>query len=53
MNVPGVHGYALGEGGVAAASGLPHAGDVGQDAAVFLEMFAVARDFFLHYGPRA
>lgn len=48
MDVPGVHGYAFGVGGVAAAAGLPHAGDAGQDAAIFFEVLAVARDFFLH-----
>ena len=53
MDVPGVHGYAFGVGGVAAAAGLPHAGDAGQDAAVFFEVLTVAWDFFLYDGPRA
>lgn len=46
MHVPGIHGDAFFIGGVAAAAGLPHAGDAGQDHAVFAEVFAVALDFF-------
>ena len=53
VDVPGVHGYSLGIGGVAAAAGLPHAGDAGQDAAVFFEALAIARDFFFHDRPWA
>lgn len=45
-DVPGVHGDALFVGGVAAAAGLPHAGDAGQDHAVLAEVVAVALDFF-------
>lgn len=45
MHVPGIHSDALFVGGVAAAAGLPHAGDAGQDHAVFAEVFAVAFDF--------
>lgn len=41
-DVPGVHGDALFVGGVAAAAGLPHAGDPGQDHAVLAEVVAVA-----------
>ena len=40
MDVPGVHGYALGEGGVAAAAGLPHAGDAGLREGYGLEVAA-------------
>ena len=45
MHVPGIHSDTLFVGGVAAAAGLPHAGDAGQDHAVFAEVFAVALDF--------
>ena len=44
-DVPGVHGDALFVSGVAAAAGLPHAGDAGQDHAVLAEVVAVALDF--------
>ena len=53
VDVPGVHGYALGVCGVAAAAGLPHAGDAGQDAAVFFEVLAIAWDFFFQDRPWA
>ena len=43
-DVPGVHGDTLFVGGVAAAAGLPHAGDAGQDHAVLAEVVAVALD---------
>ena len=52
-NVPGVHGDALFVGGVAAAAGLPHAGDAGQDHAVLAEVVAVALDLFGDDGARA
>lgn len=45
MHVPGIHGDAFFVGGVAAAASLPHAGDAGQDHAVFAEVFTVAFDF--------
>lgn len=45
-DVPGVHGNALFVGGVAAAAGLPHAGDAGEDHAVLAEVVAVALDLF-------
>lgn len=45
MHVPGIHGHALFIGGIAAPAGLPHAGDAGQDHAVFAEVVAVAFDF--------
>lgn len=50
-DVPGVHGDALFVGGVAAAAGLPHAGDAGQDHAVLAEVVAVALDLFGDDGP--
>ena len=52
-DVPGVHGDALFVGGVAAAAGLPHAGDAGEDHAVFAEVFAVALDLLGDDGTRA
>lgn len=52
-DVPGVHGDALFVGGVAAAAGLPHAGDAGQDHAVFAEVVAVALDFLRDDWARA
>lgn len=52
-DVPGVHGDAFFVGGVAAAAGLPHAGDAGQDHAVLAEVFAVALDLGRDDGPRA
>lgn len=45
MHVPSIHSHAFFVGGVAAAAGLPHAGDAGQDHAVFAEVFAVAFNF--------
>lgn len=45
-DIPGVHLNAFFVGGVAAAAGLPHAGDAGQDHAVLAEVVAVALDFF-------
>lgn len=45
MHVPRIHGHALLVGGIAAPAGLPHAGDAGQDHAVFAEVVAVAFDF--------
>lgn len=45
-DVPSIHGDALFVGGVAAAAGLPHAGDAGQNHAVLAEIDAVALDFF-------
>lgn len=53
MDVPGVHGDALFVGGVAAAAGLPHAGDAGQDHAVLAEVVAVALDLGCDDGARA
>ena len=52
-DVPGVHGDAFFVGGVAAAAGLPHAGDAGQDHAVLAEVFAVALNLSRDDGPRA
>lgn len=52
-DVPGVHGDALFVGGVAAAAGLPHAGDAGQYHAVLAEVVAVALDFLRDDRARA
>lgn len=52
-DVPGVHGDAFFVGGVAAAAGLPHAGDAGEDHAVLAEVFAVALNLGRDDGPRA
>ncbi len=38
---------------VAAAAGLPHAGDAGEDGVVFFDVFVVAFDFFLDDGAGA
>lgn len=45
MHVPRIHGHALLIGGIAAPTGLPHAGDTGQDHAVLAEVVAIAFDF--------
>ena len=47
MHVPAVHLYALGVVDVAAAAGLPHAGDAGENGVVFLDIFPIPRDFLL------
>lgn len=52
-DVPGVHGDALFVGGVAAATGLPHAGDPGQDHAVLAEVVAVALNLLRDNRARA
>lgn len=52
-DVPGVHGDAFFVGGVAAAAGLPHAGDAGQDHAVLAKVIAVALDLSSDDGARA
>ena len=52
-HVPGVHGDALGECGVAAAAGLPHAGDAGADHVEVFDIFAVFGDFGLYDGAWA
>lgn len=51
-DVPGVHGDALFVRDVAAAAGLPHAGDAGQDHAVLAEVVAVALDLGCDDGAR-
>lgn len=50
MHVPAVHLYALGVVDVAASTGLPHAGDAGEDGVVLLDIFPIPRDFFLNNG---
>lgn len=45
MYVPSVHLHTFFVGGITASAGLPHAGDAGQDHAVFAEVVAVAFDF--------
>lgn len=52
-DVPSVHGDALFVGGVAAAAGLPHACDAGQDHAVLAEVVAVALDLLRDNRARA
>ena len=50
MHVPAVHLYALGIVDVAASTGLPHAGDAGEDGVVLLDIFPIPRDFLLDDG---
>lgn len=50
MHVPAVHLYALGVVDVAASTGLPHAGDTGEDGVVLLDISPIPRDFFLNDG---
>ena len=50
MHVPAVHLYALGVVDVAASTGLPHAGDAGEDGVILLDIFPIPRDFFLNDG---
>lgn len=50
MHVPAVHLYALGVVDVAASTGLPHAGDAGEDGVVLFDIFPIPRDFFLDDG---
>lgn len=52
-HVPGVHGDALGVGGIASAADLPHAGNAGKHHGIFAEILAVARDFLCDDGARA
>ena len=47
MHVPAVHLDALGVVDVAAAAGLPHAGDAGENGVVFLDISPIPRDFLL------
>lgn len=51
MHVPAVHLYALGVVDVAAAAGLPHAGDAGEDGVVLLDISPIPRDFLLYDRP--
>lgn len=53
MHVPAVHLYALGVVDVAASTGLPHAGDAGEDGVVLFDIFPIPRDFFLDDGAGA
>ena len=50
MHVPAVHLHALGIVDIAAAAGLPHAGDAGEDGVVLLDIFPIPRNFFLNDG---
>ena len=50
MHVPAVHLYALGVVDVAAAAGLPHASDAGEDGVVLLDIFPIPRNFLLDDG---
>lgn len=50
MHVPAVHLYALWIVDVAASTGLPHAGDAGEDGVILLDIFPIPRDFFLNDG---
>ena len=50
MHVPAVHLYALGVVDIAASTGLPHAGDTGEDGVVLLDISPIPRDFFLNDG---
>lgn len=50
MHVPAVHLYALGVVDVAAAAGLPHAGDAGEDGVVLLDISPIPRDLLLDDG---
>lgn len=50
MDVPAVHLDALGVVDVAAATGLPHAGDAGEDGVILFDIFPIPRDFFLDDG---
>ena len=48
MHVPTVHLYALGVVDVAAAAGLPHAGDAGEDGVVLFDIFPISWHFCLY-----
>lgn len=50
MHIPAVHLDALGIVDIAAAAGLPHAGDAGEDGVVLFDIFPIPRDFFLDNG---
>lgn len=52
-DVPGVHLDAFFVGCIAAAAGLPHAGDAGTDHVKIFDVRAVFRDFVLNDGPWA
>ena len=50
MHVPAVHLHSFGIVYIASATGLPHAGDAGEDGVVLLDIFPIPRDFFLDDG---
>lgn len=50
MHVPAVHLHSFGIVYIASATGLPHAGDAGEDGVVLLDIFPIPRDFFLDNG---
>lgn len=53
MHVPAVHLYALGVVDVAAAAGLPHASDAGEDGVILLDISPIPRNFLLDDGTGA
>lgn len=53
MHVPAVHLHALGVVDITSSTGLPHAGDAGEDGVVLFDIFPITRDFFLNDGARA
>lgn len=48
MHVPAVHLHALGIVDIAAAAGLPHAGDAGEDGVVLFDIFPISWHFCLY-----
>lgn len=50
MDIPAVHLHSFGIVDIAAAAGLPHAGDAGEDGVVLFDIFPIPRDFFLNDG---
>ena len=50
MHVPAVHLHSFGIVYIASATGLPHAGDAGEDGVVLFDIFPIPRDFLLDDG---
>lgn len=48
MDIPAVHLHALGVVDIAAAAGLPHAGDAGEDGVVLFDIFPISWHFCLY-----
>ena len=50
VDVPAVHLHSFGIVYIASATGLPHAGDAGEDGVVLFDIFPIPRDFLLDDG---